>query len=126
MFGKLTPDPTYDFSFSHVDPDDRTRAVFRIVPEQSNSEDVKATVTKHLKSMFEDGNPSHKPQIIVQIRKEANDTLLPGFEPNWDALEIKVNWIGMYSEWFREHKEWIRRFREIVRVTHPHSSHVTV
>ena len=66
--------------------------------------------------MFAHGSLPNRPRIIVQIRHDANDTAIPGFEANWDTMEIKVDWMGMLSEWFKEQKEYSRRLREWVCV----------
>lgn len=100
-----------DFTFSHIDLTDRTRAVFR---ETECHDDVKPVLSRALASMFEYGNPVHRPRIVIQIRHAANDTYIPDLEPNWPALEIKCNWKGMVSEWFKEEREHARRVKEAV------------
>ena len=73
---------------------------------------------RHLMSTFEYGNPVHHPKIIVQIRHSANDTFIPGLEFDFDNLEMKLDWMGMYSEWFKEEKEHSRRLRAMVCLSH--------
>lgn len=100
-----------EFMFSHLDPVDRTCAIFRDI---ECHDDIKPLLSKHLASMFEYGNPVHRPRIYIQIRHHANDTYMPDFESNWTALEIRCNWMGMYSEWFKEEKEHSRYLRDLV------------
>lgn len=74
---------------------------------------------KHLRGIFrgfETANPVHAPQVVVSVRHLANDTYVPDFEPNWKELQIRCNWIGMYSEWFREEKEYGRAIGEFVSI----------
>ncbi|KAL0564403.1 hypothetical protein V5O48_017646 [Marasmius crinis-equi] len=91
-----------EFSFSHLDPTNRNRAIFR---DEECHDDFKPLMKLHLKAHLEYGNPVHRPKIIVQIRHFANDTPIPGLELNLDELEMSVDWMGMYSEWFREEKD---------------------
>ncbi|KAJ8082634.1 hypothetical protein PM082_008489 [Marasmius tenuissimus] len=100
-----------EFSFSHLDPNDPTRAIFRDV---ECHDDFKPMLKRHLKSQFEYGNPVHCPKIVIQIRRQANDTLIPGLEFNFDDLEMKLDWKGMYSEWFKEEKEHTRYLANMV------------
>ncbi|ESK94734.1 hypothetical protein Moror_14229 [Moniliophthora roreri MCA 2997] len=106
-FGKLSLNT--EFQFSHINPSDRTRAIFRI--EDGCRDEVKPILAKRLKML---GNPVHTPKIVIQIRRTANDTMIPDFEPDWDKLELRLNWIGMYSEWFREEKEHVKRLKTFV------------
>ncbi|THH29333.1 hypothetical protein EUX98_g4849 [Antrodiella citrinella] len=98
-----------EFTFTHIDLTDCTYAVFR---ETECYDDVKPLLSRTLASMFEYGNPVHRPRIVIQIRHHANDTCIPDLEPNWPALEIKCNWKGMVSEWFKEEWEYARRVKE--------------
>ncbi|KAK1215251.1 hypothetical protein PQX77_022153 [Marasmius sp. AFHP31] len=100
-----------EFSFSHLDPNDRTRAIFRDV---ECHDDFKPMMKRHLKSTFEYGNPVHRPKIVIQIRRQANDTPIPGLEFNFDNLEMKLDWMAMYSEWFKEGKEHTRYLASMV------------
>lgn len=100
------------FIFSRVDPNDRTCAVFG---NYFYKELEKPNMVKQTKVMFKHGNPSHSPVVIIHIGEEANDTALPDFTPDWDAMEFKVNWVKMYTEWFREHKEWLRVREEFLK-----------
>ena len=54
-------------------------------------------------------------QIFVQIRRDANDTVVPNLEFSAEDLELKLDWMGMFSEWFKEEKEHRRRFRQVVK-----------
>lgn len=99
------------FSFSHLDPENRARAIFR---DSSCFQDIKPLLSKCFASMFRDGMEPHRLRIYVQLRHSVNDTDVPDFEPNWDALEIKCNWMGMYSEYMKERREYTRRMGEWV------------
>ncbi|KAL0564402.1 hypothetical protein V5O48_017645 [Marasmius crinis-equi] len=67
-------------------------------------------ITRHLKKtslkvdadLFEYCNALNDGEIVTQIRRHANNSPLPGLKFNFKKLEIKVNWMGMYSEWCRE------------------------
>ncbi|KAK7049833.1 hypothetical protein VNI00_005263 [Paramarasmius palmivorus] len=111
-FGKLSLSTT--FVFSRLDPNDRSRAVF---VDEDCHEDIKPIMKKRLTSLFEYGNPVHRPKIAIQIRHSVNDTFIPDLEFNWDQLEIKLNWMGMYSEWFREEKEHTKNLEDFVENT---------
>lgn len=102
------------FSFSHLDPENRTRAIFR---DGNRPQDVKPLLSKRFASMFRNGIEPHRPRIYVQLSRSVNDTDIPDFEPNWDALEIKCNWMGMYSEYMKERREYSRRMSEWVCIS---------
>lgn len=103
-----------EFTFSHIDPNDRSRAVFRET-EGEGEEGLHARLSKHYKVLFRKGLPVDKPKFYVQIRLFANDTLIPVVKADWDALELTVDWKDMYTEWFREAKEHDRRLGLYVR-----------
>ncbi|TCD60209.1 hypothetical protein EIP91_010545 [Steccherinum ochraceum] len=104
-----------EFTFVELDPTDPSRAIFRIpIPSHSVPTAAdKQRMSKHLKDtfdVFESPNPVHMPQIMVRVLYTANDTYVPGFKPNWEKLEVSVDWRGMYSERFKEekeHKRWL-------------------
>ncbi|PBL04300.1 hypothetical protein ARMGADRAFT_1070772 [Armillaria gallica] len=57
------------------------------------------------------------PNVIIQIRHDANDTMLPDFRYEFDPdpdieFEVSFNWKGMYSHFFREQREAERRLDE--------------
>jgi len=101
-----------EFSFIHLDPMDRTRALFR---EKECHVDVKPLLSHALAAKFRKGNLTHRPRIIIQIRHDVNDTLIPDIVPNWEAWELECNWMGMVSEWYTEEKEHRRRVREVLK-----------
>jgi len=94
--------------------DDRTRAIYR---DKQITDHAKPFVVEHLKSVFKHDIPVGKPKITIQIRHHANDTLVPDLVPNWDDLEMTVNWRGMYSEWYREEEEHSRRLEAYVEAS---------
>ncbi|KAF9269822.1 hypothetical protein L218DRAFT_993813 [Marasmius fiardii PR-910] len=100
-----------EYTFSHLDLNDRTRAIFR---DKECHQDFKRLMRRTLKEIFEEGNPVDNPQVVIQIRREASDTLIPNLEFDWNNLEMKFDWMGMYSEWFKEEKEHARRVEEMV------------
>ncbi|ESK84962.1 hypothetical protein Moror_9214 [Moniliophthora roreri MCA 2997] len=96
------------FCFAQVDPDDRERAIFRI--QEDCPDDFKPMLRQRFDSLFNQaGSPAQQPRAIVQIRRHANDTSVPDMFPDREKLEIKVNWVGVYSEFFKEEKEYTRR-----------------
>lgn len=58
--------------------------------------------------VFEAGPSLERPNIIVQVQQEVNDTMLPdfrySFDPQSSLFEISFNWKGMYSHFFREQR----------------------
>ncbi|KAK7026503.1 hypothetical protein VNI00_015583 [Paramarasmius palmivorus] len=103
------------FQFSHIDPDDPSRAVFR--DEETSIQD-RPVIISRLQRFFGDGIPPHTPMIVVHIRSYANDTWIPILEYDWDAMEATVDWRGMYTEYFREEKEHTRRVAMLEKDRH--------
>lgn len=102
-----------NFEFSHLDPDP---LIGRVTFTEKECADIfKKKLISRLKSIFEYGNLAHDPKVIVQVRKDANDTQIPGMEADWDKLEISFDWKKMYSAYFREDKEYHRRLGAWVR-----------
>uniref|UniRef100_A0A0W0FHI2 Uncharacterized protein n=1 Tax=Moniliophthora roreri TaxID=221103 RepID=A0A0W0FHI2_MONRR len=102
------------FCFAQVDPDDRERAIFRI--QEDCPDHFKPMLRQRFDSLFNQaGSPAQQPRAIVQIRRHANDTSVPDMFPDREKLEIKVNWVGVYSEFFKEEKEYTRRLEVFVR-----------
>ncbi|KAK0470244.1 uncharacterized protein EV420DRAFT_100128 [Desarmillaria tabescens] len=103
-----------EFKFPHLDPADPSRAIFKD-EECRRHEDFHAAFTRR---MFNDGPSLERPRAIVQVRHSANDTMLPGFQSNFDpdlgVFEVSFEWKGMYSHFFREQKEVSRRMRDWV------------
>ncbi|KAK0214070.1 hypothetical protein IW262DRAFT_295948 [Armillaria fumosa] len=68
--------------------------------------------------MFKNGPSLERPRVIVQVRRSANDTMLPAFQSNFDpeskVFEISFDWKAMYSHFFREDKEVSRRMHDWV------------
>ncbi|KAK0470240.1 uncharacterized protein EV420DRAFT_1634679 [Desarmillaria tabescens] len=55
--------------------------------------------------------------VIIQIRHDANDTMLPDLRYHFDSdedveFEVSFDWKGMYSHFFREQREVQRRLNE--------------
>ena len=44
------------------------------------------------------------PPHIVQVRRTANDTEIPGFEMDWETLELQCDWRGMFTALLSEQK----------------------
>ncbi|KAK7026502.1 hypothetical protein VNI00_015582 [Paramarasmius palmivorus] len=88
--------------------------------EEDTTDEARRTklVTK-VKKVFDYGNPPHRPEIVVQIRHYVNDTWVPSMEVDWDKLEVKIDWIGLYTEFFRETKEKNRRMGEFMESVKP-------
>ena len=101
------------FKFSHLDSADRTRAIFR-EEYHKDDEEEKLVLAKYLTKKFKGGISVSHPKIFVRIRHYANDTFVPDMEPSWDAHEIKLNWVGMYTEWLKEEAEHSRRLHNFV------------
>src|ERR1700733_11203721 len=92
-----------EFEFSHLDPDPlRSRVTF---VDKQCADVFKKKLSRRLKSIFEYGNLVHDPKIIVQVRRDANDTQIPEMQADWDNLEISFDWKAMYNAYFREDKE---------------------
>ncbi|KAH8102089.1 hypothetical protein BXZ70DRAFT_1006712 [Cristinia sonorae] len=100
------------FTFSRLDPTDRTRAIF--CDDEVVADEYHEMMTSALKDRFGAGLSVRKPRVIIKIRHEANDTHIPGFTANWKKLEVSCDWMGMMSEWFKEEKEHSRRLRNAV------------
>ncbi|KAK0193393.1 hypothetical protein F5146DRAFT_1030424 [Armillaria mellea] len=68
--------------------------------------------------MFTNGPSFERPRVIVQVRRSANDTMLPAFQSNFDpeskVFEVSFDWKGMYSHFFREKNEVGRRMHDWV------------
>lgn len=102
------------FRFSHLDPQNRTRAIFR---EDECADKYKPAMQKCLNSRFKDGRPGPvhaRPKVLVNIRHSVNDTYIPGWKGDWERLEVSVDWMGMYSEWYREEREYLQRVNALV------------
>ncbi|KAF8069321.1 hypothetical protein FPV67DRAFT_1669327 [Lyophyllum atratum] len=99
-----------DFQFDRFDPSNPARAIFadkgKCVPE------YRPELISRLRSRLAYGNPAHNPKILVQIRREVNDTAVPGLEVDYDGLEMSVEWKSMISAFLREEKEYSRRNAE--------------
>ena len=96
-----------EFELSHLDPDPLSSRV--TFAEKQCADVFKKKLSRRLKSIFEYGNVVHDPKIIVQVRRDANDTQIPEMQADWDKLEISFDWKAMYSLYFREDKEYHRR-----------------
>ncbi|KAK0444023.1 hypothetical protein EV421DRAFT_1801607 [Armillaria borealis] len=92
--------------FDHLDSTDPSRAVF----ESSECQD-------RLKPVLGNGLSLEHPNVIIQVRHGANDTMLPDFRYHFDPdldvkFEVSFDWKGMYCHFFREQKEVRMRFNE--------------
>ncbi|PBL04286.1 hypothetical protein ARMGADRAFT_1004874 [Armillaria gallica] len=104
-----------EFKFSRLDPTDPSRAIYN---DEQCHEDFHEEFARRLKRMFENGPSLERPRVIVQVRRSANDTMLPAFHSNFDpeskVFEISFDWKGMYNHFFREDKEVSRRMHDWV------------
>ncbi|SJK99558.1 uncharacterized protein ARMOST_02866 [Armillaria ostoyae] len=95
-----------DFQFYCLDPADSARAIFESYKYKTSIEEV-----------LRIGPSLERPNMIIQIRHQLNDTVLPDFrylsDSNFDLkLEISFDWKGMYCHFFRELREVQRRLDE--------------
>ena len=115
--------------FSHYDPSDKARAVFKQCPEEwrsghehfckvtrekagekkSRSLDdfhISAGLSDEGKCSFCFGSSGSRrcdlPPYSIRIKCEANDTELPGLEVDFARREISFEWQGVLKEYFRE------------------------
>ncbi|PBK67793.1 hypothetical protein ARMSODRAFT_301379 [Armillaria solidipes] len=104
-----------EFKFSRLGPADPSRAIFKY---DECHEDFREELARRLRQMLKNGPSLERPRVMIQVRRSANDTMLPEFQSNFDPgtnlFEISFDWKGMYSHFFREQKEVGRRVREWV------------
>ncbi len=104
-----------EFKFYRLDPADPSRAVFKYDECHENSQEELA---RRLSQMLKNGPSLERPRVMIQVRRSANDTMLPEFQctfdPGTNLFEISFDWKGMYSHFFREQKEVGKRMREWV------------
>ncbi|KAK0470259.1 uncharacterized protein EV420DRAFT_1757822 [Desarmillaria tabescens] len=98
-----------ELQFYSLDPDDSSRAIFESYECQESLE----WALRHASSL-------EHPNVIIQVRHAANDTMLPDlryhFDPAEDVeFEVSFDWKGMYSHFFREREEVQRRLDERYR-----------
>ncbi|KAG6811211.1 hypothetical protein H0H92_008506 [Tricholoma furcatifolium] len=99
----------YNFDFDRMDPQNPSRVIFS---EKDCAEEYRPIVIKKLRSEMEYGNFNfHDPKFQVQIRRDLNDTTIPGLEFDYEKLEASFEWKGLYSAFFREEAEISRRMR---------------
>ncbi len=101
-------DADVELQFYGVDPTDSTRAIFESCVYQD-----------FLEREFRNGPSLEFQNVILQIRHDANDTMLPDFRYEFDPdpnieFEVSFGWKGMYSHFFREQREAERRLDEYV------------
>ncbi|KAK0193394.1 hypothetical protein F5146DRAFT_1030425 [Armillaria mellea] len=107
-----------ELQFHRLDAADPTRAVF----ESSAYQVLLERVLKKGPSLS---------NVIIQIRHDANDTMLPDFRYHFDPdpavnFEVSFDWKGMYCHFFREQKEANRRCDiAMVRATRALASVIT-
>ncbi len=93
--------------FDHLDSTDSSRAVFE------------SSECQGLERELGNGLSLEQPNVIIQVRHDVNDTMLPDFryhlDPDLDVkLEVSFDWKGMYCHFFREQKEVQTRLDERV------------
>lgn len=126
--------------FSHYDPGDKARAVFKQYPEEwrsghehfckgtrekagekkSRSLDdfhISAGLSDEGKCSFCFGSSESRrcdvPPYSIRVKCEANDTELPDLEVDFARREISFEWQGMLEEYFREAAILDRRYHDI-------------
>ncbi|SJK99542.1 uncharacterized protein ARMOST_02847 [Armillaria ostoyae] len=102
-------DTDVELQFYGLDPTDSARAIFESCVYQD-----------YLEWEFSNGPSLEFPHVIIQIRHEANDTMLPDFRyefnPDPDIeFEVSFDWKAMYSHFFQEQREAQRRLDECYR-----------
>ncbi|KAG6811212.1 hypothetical protein H0H92_008507 [Tricholoma furcatifolium] len=100
---------TSRFGFDRMDPQNPSRVIFST---KECAKKFRRMVSKKLRSAIECGNLTHDPPIHVQIRRDLNDTAIPGLEFDFDKLEAIFEWKGLYSAFLREEAQISRRTRE--------------
>ncbi|KAK0222820.1 hypothetical protein EDD85DRAFT_859842, partial [Armillaria nabsnona] len=103
-------DAYVELQFDHLDSTDSSRAVF----DSSECQD-------RLERGLRNGLSLEHPNLIIQVRHDVNDTMLPDFryqfDPDLDVeFQVSFDWKGkgMYCHFFREQKEVQRRLDERV------------
>ncbi|KAK0432285.1 hypothetical protein EV421DRAFT_1508249 [Armillaria borealis] len=96
-------DTDVEFQFYRLDPTDSTRAIFESYKYEDGIEEALRT-----------GPSLERPNMVIQIRHELNDTALPDFRYHSDSdldlkFEVSFDWKGMYCHFFREQKEVQKR-----------------
>ncbi|KAH8102083.1 hypothetical protein BXZ70DRAFT_52100 [Cristinia sonorae] len=99
-----------NFKFSKLDASDPSQAIFRTEYHTGPRQEV----AKRLETRFRNGNSVVEPRLLIRIRSYVNDTRVPGFQGDWERLEIRCDWKGMFTEWFTEEKEHARRLKVVV------------
>ncbi|PBL04305.1 hypothetical protein ARMGADRAFT_1070776 [Armillaria gallica] len=95
-----------ELQFDHLDTTDSFRAVF----ESSECQDCHEPVLGN-------GLSLEQPNVIIQVRHDVNDTMLPDFRYHFDPdldvkFQVSFDWKGMYCHFFREQKEVQTRLDE--------------
>lgn len=126
--------------FSHYDPRNKTRAVFKQCPKEGKGgHEHFCTLTReragenksrslddfHISAGLSDegrcsfcfGSSKNRrcdlPPYSIRIKWEANDTELPGLEADFARCEISFEWQGMFEMWFREAAILNRLYQDI-------------
>ncbi len=94
-----------EFKFSHLDPANPSRAIFKY---DECHEDFQEELARRLSQTLNNGPSLERPRVMIQVRRSANDTMLPEFQSTFDPgtnlFELSFDWQGMYSHFFREQK----------------------
>ncbi|SJK99566.1 uncharacterized protein ARMOST_02874 [Armillaria ostoyae] len=98
-----------EFQFYRLDPTDSTRAIFESYKYKDGIEEALRT-----------GPSLECPNMVIQVRREVNDTVLPDFRYHSDSdldlkFEVSFDWKGMYCHFFREQKEVQKRLDALRR-----------
>lgn len=88
-----------DFEFNRLS-EDMTTAVFRAADiEEGHEPELRNQLRLYLENMnFEE------PKHTVTIRRELNDTPIPGFVVDYEALEVSCPWRDLYTAYYVEER----------------------
>ncbi|KAF8069322.1 hypothetical protein FPV67DRAFT_1669328 [Lyophyllum atratum] len=100
-----------EFSFDRMDPSNPSRAIFS---DKECATIFHAKLAARLRTRLKWGNPPHCPKVLVQIRRQINDTAVPDLEVDYDSLKLSFAWKGLYNAFFREEREFERRRQVVV------------
>jgi len=96
-----------EFEFSHLSAD-KTTAFF--IDEHVHPK-FKPLVTRILRSCIDPPIRFEKPSHTVQVRRELNDTPIPGLSIDYDTMTLSCDWRGLYSAFFAE-EHLVHKIRE--------------
>ncbi|KAK0470258.1 uncharacterized protein EV420DRAFT_101953 [Desarmillaria tabescens] len=109
--GEQTGTSHKKFEFSHIDPTDSSRAIYKHPKlDERYLEDICHCLNTVLEASV---SQLEWPKILIEVQHHFNDTMLPdlrySFDPQSSLFEISFNWKGMFSHFFREEREVARK-----------------